>query len=198
MSVTPLPAYPGPAAVRWTLVDFGGTQGGVLGGSSQRVNRLGNRWRCEVAMPPMPPALAREWAAALSKGLRTGVSWKVREVGTPAGSPGPVLVAGAGQAGFALAVDGGTRGHVIKAGKWLSILTGGRRYLHQTAATLQLSATGTGTLEIEPALRVSPADNSPVEIDIPVIEGLLGDAPSWSLDETRMVRGFSFVIEEIA
>lgn len=198
MSVTALPDYPGPARMGWSLIDFGGNQGGVLGGSTQRVNRLGNRWRCEVTMPPMAPALARQWAAALVKGRRTGVSWKVREVATPVGSPGTVLVAGADQIGFALDVDGGTPGHVIKAGKFFSILTGGRRYLYQASATLALSGTGTGEIAIEPGLRVSPADNSPVELAVPVIEGLLAESPSWVLDETRMVRGFSFVIEERA
>lgn len=198
MPVTALPSSPGPARVGWTLIDHGGTQGGVLGGSSQRINRLGNRWRCEVVMPPMAPALAREWAAALAKGLRTGVSMKVREVSTPAGSPGAVLVAGADQVGFALDVDGGTSGHVVQAGKWFSIPTGGRRYLYQVNAVVQLSGTGTGTIAIEPALRVSPADDSAVELAAPVIEGLLTEAPAWALDETRMVRGFSFVIEESA
>ena len=191
-----LPVYPGPARVGWTLIDFGGNQGGVLGGTTQRINRLGNRWRCEIAMPPMPPALAREWAAALVSGQRQGVRMKVREASTPAGSPGAVLVAGADQIGFELDVDGGTIGHVIKGGKWFSLLTGGRRYLHQVAASVQLS--GTGTLAIEPALRVIPADNSPVELAVPQIEGLLGDVPSWVIDETRMVRGFSFTIEEVA
>jgi hypothetical protein len=198
MSVTALPNYPGPARVGWSQIDFGGTQGGVLGGASQRVNRLGNRWRMELTMPPMPPALAREWAAALVRGQRTGVSMEVREVSTPVGAPGAVLVNGAGQGGFALAVDGGTPGYVIRAGKWFSILTGGRRYLHQVSASLALSGTGTGTITLEPGLRVFPADNSPVELAIPIIEGLLVDAPSWVLDETRMVRGFSFAIEERA
>lgn len=198
MTIVALPDYPGPARVGWSLIDFGGTQTGVLGGSSQRVNRLGNRWRCEVTMPPMPPALAREWAAALVRGRRSGVSWKVREVTTPAGSPGPVLVKGAGQTGFAITVDGGTSGYVIRVGKWLSILTGGRRYLHQAAGTLALSGIGEGDIPIEPALRAVVADNSPVELAVPVIEGLLADAPGWTIDEGRMVRGFSFAIEERA
>lgn len=196
--IVALPDFPGPARLAWTLIDFGGNQGGVLGGASQRINRLGNRWRCEVTMPPMTPAQAREWAVALATGLRLGVSMKVREASTPAGSPGAVLVAGADQAGFSLDVDGGTRGHVIKQGKWFSILTGGRRYLHQAAASIQLDETGAGEIPLEPGLRTIPADNAPVELDVPVIEGLLAAAPGWTIDESRMVRGFSFVIEEAA
>jgi hypothetical protein len=193
-----LPNYPGPQALSVSLVDFGTVQLGALGGTAQRINRLGARWRVEVQLPPMTTAEARVWAAALTRGLREGVSWKLRQVGTPTGSPGAVLVNGANQAGGSLIVDGGTAGYVAKAGQWLSILTGGRRYLHQLAATTQLSGTGTGTLQIEPLLRVSPADNAPVELGAPVIEGLLSTPPGWSIDAGRLVRGLSFAIEEMA
>jgi hypothetical protein len=196
MSVTALPASPGPVAVGWTLVDFGSSQQGALGGAAQRINRLGGRWRCEVTLPPMTPAQAREWAATLSRGLRTGVSWRIRQVGTPTGTPGAVLVNGADQAGNALIVDGGTPGYVAKIGQWLSVLTGGQRYLYQSAATLQLSGTGTGTLQIEPGLRVPPANNDPVELGAPLIEGLLSGPPGWVIDANRLVNGFTFVIEE--
>ena len=191
-----LPSYPGPRQISWSLTDFGGNQLGVLGGSAQRVNRLGARWRCEVELPPMNPADARIWTAALSRGLREGVSWKIRQPETPTGSPGAVLVNGAGQAGGVLIVDGGTPGHVVKAGQWASILTGGRRYLYQIAATARLS--GSVTLQLEPLLRRVPADNDPVELGAPVIEGLLESAPGWTIDAGRLVQGFAFVIEEAA
>lgn len=193
-----LPSSPGPSAISWSLVDFGSTQQGALGGSAQRINRLGARWRCEVQLPAMTPADARIWAAALARGLREGVSFKIRQVSTPTGAPGAVLVAGAGQAGAELDVDGATAGYVAKAGQWASINTGGRRYLHQIADSVQFSGTGTATLQIEPLLRVIPADNAPVELAAPVIEGLLQTAPGWTIDAGRLVRGFSFAIEEIA
>ena len=193
-----LPANPGPASIAWTLVEFGGTQQGALGGSAQRVNRLGSRWRCEVSLPPMPPALAREWAAALSRGLREGVSWRIRQVSTPTGTPGSVLVAGADQAGAELDVDGATPGYVAQAGQWASLLTGGRRYLYQIAAAAQFSGTGTATLQLEPLLRRVPANNDPLELGAPVIEGLLDAPPGWTIDAGRLVRGFTFAIEEVA
>jgi hypothetical protein len=193
-----LPSTPGPRSVGWSLVDFGGVQQGALGGAAQRVNRLGARWRCEIELPAMTPDQARIWAAALSRGLREGVSYRVRQVSTPTGSPGTVLVAGAAQAGDALAVDGGTAGYVAKAGQWCSILSGGRRFLHQIAAPVMFSGSGTATLELEPPLRRIPADNAPVELAAPVIEGLLGTPPGWTIDAGRLVRGLTFTIEEIA
>ena len=196
MSLTALPISPGPVALAWELIDFGSTQAGALGGAAQRINRLGGRWRATITLPPMSPALAREWAATLARGLRTGVSWRIRQVSTPTGAPGAVLVNGGSQAGNALIVDGGTAGYVVKVGQWASILTGGQRYLYQLAATTTLSGTGTGTLQIEPALRVQPADNDPVELGAPVIEGLLVAPPGWSIDANRLVNGLTFTIEE--
>jgi hypothetical protein len=196
MSVTALPDYPAPTALAWELIDFGNTQQGPLGGAAQRVNRLGGRWRCAVTLPPMRLADAREWAAALTRGLRNGVSWQICEPEEAPRIPGAVLVNGGTQAGNALIVDGGTAGYVAKVGQWASILTGGQRYLYQLAASTQLSGTGTGTLQLEPALRVQPADNDPVELGAPLIEGLIAAPPGWSIDANRLVNGFSFVIEE--
>lgn len=193
-----LPSFPGPRVQTWSLVEFGGVQQSPLGGAAQRVNRLGSRWRCEIELPPMTPANARIWAAALAKGLREGVSLAIRQVDLMPGSPGSVLVAGAGQAGASLAVDGGTVGYVARTGQWCSILTGGRRYLHQIAAPVQFSGTGTATLPLEPLLRAIPADNAPVELAAPVIEGLLDAPPGWTIDAGRLVRGLAFAIEEVA
>jgi hypothetical protein len=183
--------------VAWSLDDPGGTRRGAVGGSAQRINRNGARWRVEVTLPPMRPAQAREWAAALIRGLRTGVSWNIRQVTTPTGSPGAVLVNGADQAGNSLIVDGGTPGFVLRQGQWFNITTGARKYLYQAASTLRLDASGAGTIELEPTLRAIPADNDPLTIAAPVIEGLLVDVPEWAIDAGRLVRGLTFAIEEV-
>lgn len=193
-----LPLHPGPRQVTWTPREFGGVQTSPLGGSAQRLNRLGKRWRCDVELPPMTPSDALVWAAALMRGLDEGVSWRIRQVGMPPGSPGTVLVAGGGQSGAALTVDGGTPGHVVRTGQWASLLTGGRRYLYQVNAPVRLPASGTAVLQIEPRLRRIPADNDPLELGVPVIEGLLSTPPGWTIDAGRMVRGFTFAIEEMA
>jgi hypothetical protein len=191
-----LPSSPGPRAVSWQPIDFGQTLPGALGGADQRVNRLGNRWACTVELPPMRPEKARAWSAALVRGLQEGVSWRIRQVGTPTGSPGTVLVKGAGQGGLNLLCDGFTNGFVLYAGQWLSILTGGQRYLHQSVSTQVAGASGELTIALDFPLRVTPADNSPVELGAPMIEGLLADVPGWSLDPDRLARGFSFTIAE--
>lgn len=197
MALVVLPASPGPRAVAWEPVDFGGTLRGPLGGSAQRVNRLGNRWKVQVTMPVMRPALAREWAGALTSGLRNGVSWKIRQVTTPTGSPGTVLVNGASQSGLSLICDGFNPGYAVRGGQWLNVTTGGNRYLYQSVSTVIGDGSGDATLAIEPALRAEPADNDPVELAVPYIDGLLVTPPGWSIDADRIARGFSFGIEEI-
>lgn len=191
-----LPISPGPVAVQWELVDFGTTLRGGLGGSSQRINRLGNRWRVTVTMPPMAPEQGRVWFARLTRALRSGASWQIRQVGTPTGSPGAVRLNGGGQAGAAIVLDGFLPGYAVREGQWLSIITGPNRYLYQSAGFVMANASGQATVEVEPLLRVAPGDNDPVEIGLPLIEGLLDVAPGLLLDERRLAAGFSFTIEE--
>lgn len=197
MSLVTLPSSPGPMAVAWELRDFGGTLQGALGGAAQRVNRLGNRWKCEITLPPLTPEQAREWSAALVKGRRNGVRWSVRQVGTPTGSPGAPRVNGGSQAGDTLACDGFNDGYVVKAGQFFHIETATRRYLHQVAASGRPTSGAFAALPIEPPLRVSPADNAVLEFGAPTIEGLLVEVPGWSLDPDRIARGFTFAIEEV-
>lgn len=196
MALVALPSTPSPAAISWELVDFGGTQQGPLGGAAQRVNRLGNRWRYTVTMPPMTMTDARIWTAALTRGLRNGVSYQVLQPDTPTGTTGTPLVNGAGQTGAAIVVDSARAGYSVAAGQWLSILTGGRRYLYMAAAYVKLAG-GAGTIQIDPPLRATPADNDPVELAAPVIEGLLSAAPGWGVDVDQVARGIAFTIEEV-
>lgn len=195
MASVELPEFPGPRTVSWETVDFGGIVEGALGGPSQRVNRLGNRWRVNVEMPVLTPAQAREWSAALVKGLRLGVLWKIVQ---PDFLPGPVgspLVVGAAQSGWTLDADGLTPGYVWRGGQFMSLVTSSRRYVYQFSASGMVAVDGTAEFPIEPALRVTPADNDVIEIAEPYIEGLI-NAPSWVYDVDKLGRGFAFTIQE--
>lgn len=196
MAAVELPASPACSVLGWEPIDFGGTLQGPLGGMSQRVNRLGNRWRVNLELPPMTPRKAGEWSAALSKGLRNGVTWKIRQVTTPTGSPGTPLVAGASQTGDELDLDGFNPGYRVRVGQWLSVSTGGRLYLYQASATVMADASGVATVAVEPPLRISPADNDPVEFGLPYIQGLLASPQGWVIDAAHLASGFSFAIEE--
>lgn len=196
MTSVVLPASPGPLVLSWQLLDFGNTQKGALGGASQRINRLGNRWAVNVTMPPLTPLQARNWSAGLTAALQNGVRLAIVQPELPTGTPGTVRVNGAGQAGPALVCDGASAAYVARIGQWASVITGGRRYLYQIAADATATGGGALTLTLTTPLRVAHADNDLVELAAPEIEGLIVGLPEWGIDVDYLTRGFSFTIEE--
>lgn len=196
MALVDLPDTPGPASVAWREQDFGGALPGLLGGGGQRINRQGNRWAIDVALPPLALDDARRWSAALSLGLKNGVRWKVRQVGLESGPIGTPLVAGAGQMGMALDVDGMTNGAAWMAGQWVGVGAPGSSCLYLTAAPGFADGSGVAEIAFTSPLRAVPADDAPVSF-APSIEGLLGgDQLSWTIDRMRL-GGAGFSIEEI-
>lgn len=83
------------------------------------------------------------------------------------------LVAGAGQTGASLAVDGfpASSAGLLRAGDWVEV--GGE--LKRLTADLNTDGTGAGTMLFEPPLRNSPADNAPVVCRSPMTRFLLSD-----------------------
>ncbi|RKF23380.1 hypothetical protein D6851_02600 [Altericroceibacterium spongiae] len=190
-----LPSKPGPGPFEPQYRDFGGVMQGALGGAAQRNNRLGNRWRIDVTMPAMQPIEAAEWSVMLPRAVRLGARYPIRQPGLALGSPGAVRVAGAGQAGDSLTLDGFTVGHAIRAGQWVSLVTNGQRYLYKFAENARIGVGGMAKLAIEPLLRVIPQDNDIAEITQPYIEGNL-TFEGGSFDTDALTRGFKFTIDE--
>jgi len=196
MSVVVLPDSPGPVSQEWRLLDFGTRLQPPTGGPVQILNRFGARYQVQVALPPMTGELAAQWIAALTKGVRDGVRWKLRQVGLELGLPGAPLVAGAGQAGFTLNIDNVTPNVAIGDGRMIAIITGGQRYVYMTASPVNASNTGTAALSLVSPLRVPPADNDVVEIGAPSIEGVLEEGGfGWSINAARHY-GLAFSITE--
>jgi hypothetical protein len=177
-------------------IDFGGVQESPLGGTAQRVNRLGNRWQVKVTLPPMEAVLARPWARALNKANQRGALWAIRQPGLVIGSPGAGLITGAGQAGNVLNIDGLSPGYVFRDAQFFSVIIGERRYVFQVDEPQRVDGTGAIALAIEPALRISPADNDSVEIGKPYLEGHLADFSAGAIDTAHICRGVSFTIRE--
>lgn len=195
MAAVELPALPGPATVTWHLIDAGGLLTPPLGGDVQRLNRLGTRWAVEVQLPPLAPADAMRWAADLTLGRQNGVRWKLREIDVARSPVGAPLVAGAGQSGFSIAIDGMTPGASWQKGKFLAVTTAGRSRLYQTAVAGAADGAGAAAIAITTPLRKAPADNDAVSF-APSIEGLIGgDAWNWTVDAARLGR-MAFLIME--
>lgn len=188
-----------PNMVQPALIDFGSVQRPPLGGPLQRVNRLGNRFRVSVSLPPiLNRDLGRVIVSRLLRAKTEGIRIEWELVGIEQGSPGSPLVKGAGQAGSSLLCDGFRAGYGFSEGFWLSIAVSGQHYLHNVAVSGSADGAGEATLTLTPPLRVSPADNSPVHLQKPMIEGLvMGDEWAWEYSLAHHV-GISFDIEEAA
>ncbi len=193
-----LPAHPSPASAEPALVDFGALLTPALGGPTQKIDRMGSRFRLAVAMPPMKGGkVGRQWIARLLQAKAEGgrMEWPLQ--GFDPGLPGDAVeVDGAGQAGRSLAVRGVPEGYAFREGQPVSIVTGGRHHVHFVTAEALVGATGEVTLAIEPMLRVPPADGDAVHVAKPMIEGFIdGEELPWSLSVAEFV-GLSFTITE--
>lgn len=193
-----LPTTPGPVASDIRLVQQGGLVASELGGAGQIVSRTGARFACDVELPPMDPANSRAWFAALVTAFREGGRFTLRQVGLTIGTPGAPLVNGGSQTGQTLVIDGVTPGYVFRIGQGVHVATGGRRYFYPIAQAVTANGSGQASLTLAVPLRASPADNSPVEVAAPTIEGAIADGdPHLPFDETRLSRGMRFSITEL-
>ena len=189
-----LPAAPSPRSVSPRLISNRRDLEPALGGPTQRVQRVGARWALDVEMPPIPYDAAMAWVAALVAGDAEPVRLALPQPGFDTGEPGSPRVNGGGQAGRSLILDG-FGAYTAKAGQFFSIAHASGRHLHMVRADLAAAA-GAMALAFEPMLRRSPADNTVVEFETPMIEGFLsGRETGWTVDLARTV-GLSFTITE--
>jgi hypothetical protein len=197
MTAILLPASPRPRKVTPGVIDFGVTLSPFLGGTEQRVSRLGSRYSLSVDLVPMyADPDGRIWQAALERARSPG---NVAQYPWPQpllviGAPGVPSCYGA-SSGTSLALQGFAAGYTMRRGQALSLLSGGRRYLHRAQADTTADGSGRMTLPILPMLRVSVVGGEAVEVANPVIEGLLQAAPSVDIDWGKRPL-FSFTIRE--
>lgn len=193
-----LPDSPSPVSANPGLIDFGSILTPALGGPMQKVDRLGNRFKITVTMPPMSnPKMGRIWIARLIRGKSEGVRMEWPLQGFKPGTPGSILVNGASQSGRFLIADGATPGYVAREGQFFSIETNSQHFLYMVAEETIFNASGQATLPIEPMLRVSPANNDPCHFGKPMIEGLImGDQFDWEMALANYI-GLSFDLVEM-
>lgn len=193
-----LPGGVNPASFTMRLVDFGGVQSPSLGGKDLRVNRLGNRFACDVTLPPLPNATGLIVVSRLIRAKSEGLRIAIPQTNGNQGSPGTPLLNGAVTGGTSLVVDGLTAGYAGKEGYWLSIVKSGQHYVHSVAADFTANGSGQATITIAPAVRVSFPDNAAIYLLDPRIEGnVTGDELSWEYSAARNL-SISFSIREAA
>jgi hypothetical protein len=193
-----LPDYPGPQSAEPGLVDYGGFLSPPLGGPIQRIDRMGNKFKIAVTMPPMSGSEGRVWIARLIKGKSEGARMEYPLLDFAPGYPGTPLVNGSGQAGRFLNLKSCRPNYVYREGQFISVKTGGRHHLIMVDGQAVVASDGTVTVPITPMIRVSHLDNDEVHVSKPMIEGyILGNEQRWRLQVGNFVN-LSFEIEEAA
>lgn len=191
-----LPTSPGPLSIKAKPLRASNDLQSPLGGKTQRINRLGDRFIFEVTMPPMDRDVAEVWIADLLQGIGSSVSLEWPQPLGGVGAPGTPVVNGAGQAGMAMNLRGFSNGYVLKKGRFVSLVSGGRRQMVNISAQATASAGGFAAVQFWPMLRFSPVDGAAVEVAQPIIEGLLqDDFDGWTL-EVAETTGLTFTIAE--
>ncbi len=189
-----LPNTPFPASMTPRLVTGRAELRPAFGGDLQRLNRVGSRFAIDVTLPVMTYAAAQAWSDINDE--TDTVTMQIVQPGINTGSPGTPLVNGAGQSGTTLILDGLTPHYVLRKNQWISVSTGGRLYAYRVKTEVAASAGGAVSVVLTTMLRVSPADNSPVQIAAPRIEGF-ATVPddAWATNTAGHV-ALSFTIEE--
>jgi len=186
-----------PMTAEAAIMDFGLIQRGALGGSTDRIDRKGSRFRISVTAGPFYATVARELVADLIAGLSEGVriayplQWSQ-------GNPGAMVVDGANQQGTSLNIKNATPGYVARKGYFFSLADAtGRHHLHSVKQTTRVASDGRAVLTILPPLRIpAMADNTVVHMAKPMVQGLTeGNEWSWQLSADQ-VTPIIFGIEE--
>ncbi|MDY6922750.1 MAG: hypothetical protein SWI22_02175 [Pseudomonadota bacterium] len=145
----------------------------ATGGSETELARKGDRYALTFTMPSMSYAESLEFAGIDRAGVT--VVMEVQQPGVVVGAPPDPRVKGAGQAGTTLIIDGLGNGYQMKRGWFLSVITGGQRFLYRLAEPAVATAGGEALLTLQEMLRAPHADNDVVEIVTPKIEGYVRD-----------------------
>ena len=205
VSVVTLPSSPAPIGAEPSLVSKATEMSGPLGGPTQRVLRVGSRFKVDFTFGPMEYGDARQWLARLIAAEAQPAAMLFPQRGfepfAPFAAGGSVSVDGPQSAttntGGVLTLKGGLPGFALVSGQFfhLAASADGRRYLHQVRDDATIGQDGTVTLNIQPPLRVAPADGDPLEFVSPMVEGFITMGWNWSIAWVNRV-GLKFTLTE--
>ncbi|MEE8502605.1 MAG: hypothetical protein V3S23_07815 [Kiloniellales bacterium] len=194
MPTLTMPAAPGFRASRFGLIANTQTFRSPLDGTVQTLELTGARWQAKYELPPMTRAQAAAWIAFLtdllgSAGRLYGFDPDARAArGSALGSP---QVAGAGQSGKSLFVDGWSELEtgLLLPGDYFEV----NGELKMVTAQADSDSAGEALIAFTPSLRTSPADNAALTLDNPKATMMLVDDTQafWDADRAS-IYGISF------
>lgn len=194
MTTITFPSTPKPQTMSWRLVQP--AQVNVSGWTGKRQVIASGRgwWECQFGLPPIVGTTnVNAWRAfvAQARGGANDFQVPVDPTAQSSASATP-LVNGAGQTGRSLVTDGWpVSTTVLYAGQFVTI---GDQLL-QLTSNITSNGSGQATISFEPAIRVSPADNTPIEFKNPYCLMYFVEDPSYSV-EAGYVYNMSFNLRE--
>ena len=180
-----LPATPKFVSSQFRLISHTTVHESSLDKTQQVLERSGARWAGSFSLPPMKRATAASWIAALiSLRGRFGTFYiGDPDAASPRGTVSSSTVNGASQTGHTLNV---TMTGTLLAGDFFHFTSTARYHM------VVEDQSGSGTLEIEPALRESPANAEVLVWTNPRVEmRLVADVTGWDAD-LLSIFGLSF------
>ena len=194
MPTLTMPAAPGFRASGFGLIANTRTFRSPLDGTVRTLEMTGARWQAKYELPPMTHAQAAAWTAFLTDlqgnaGRFYGFDPDARAPrGSALGSP---RVAGAGQSGKSLFLDGWTELEtgLLLPGDYFEV----NGELKLVTAQADSDSAGEALVAFTPPLRASPADNAIVIVDHPKATMMLADDTQAIWDAGRAsIYGISF------
>ncbi len=140
----------------------------AFGDGEQELLRKGTRYEIQFAMGEMDYVDALDWTDLTTEG--DTIVMAVYQPGLVVGTPGSPRVGRSGQSGRNLEIRGLSSGYYFRKGQFLSVVTGGHRFLYR-ARSAAVAANGLLTLPLQTMLRAPHVDGDVVEIAQPMIEG---------------------------
>lgn len=196
MVAVSLPSSPAPRDINPRVVEAYNELRTAKGTNVQRVYRGGAHYAVDYTMPPMRSETARAWRRLFTQGE---VIMRVPQPGLVTGTPGLALVATEAPSGSVLPLKGLTAHAYLQEGRLLSIETDGRHYLYAISANCVVASDGTVSVPLEIMLQTAHAEDDPVNLVDPVIQGFATVADDAHRAEVPgIVPGMQFTIEERA
>ena len=182
-----LPAGIGVVSSSWRLQRVISESQSIFTGAQQSYEHPGAWWEGEITFEPMRRATAAPLQAFLAelRGKLGTFLYSDPDALSLLGVGGTITVNGGGQTGNTLNVDGMTTStnNILKPGDYFQLGSGSTRTLHMATQALNSNGGGAGVLTFEPAIKISPADNSAVVISSPKgIFRLVENNSGWTSD----------------
>lgn len=146
-------------------------------------------WEAEIRLPPMSYSDAKRWEAFILslRGMR-GTFLMGNPLHTDlSGTATGIQLDGAGVIrDTSIAITGSANG-TIKAGDYFQIGSGDDSHLHVVVQDETLDGTGAGSIDIEPPLRTTYADNTTLDFTLPKgVWRLASNDIGWDVDTASM------------